>query len=259
MRSATRRPSSTSTSRTVPSASASSWRRSRRASATRTGCSTRPGRTRRPWSARSRRSRCARTWRSCARRTGYEGTRSLVRCRILAIAAAVVTAVIIAFAVPALRGGGGENSLARAAENLQGQNMRIDFVAGGAQGKEDSAVSAAGVVSADGSRGRLTMHVEVQGTKVTVRQLRVGGQVYVASSQLDKALPPGKRWVHATSAADTPTTMSMPEFANFLKGAGVGRLDPDAGLDRRPRAPAAPHHHGRRRSERLGDAVDGHP
>jgi hypothetical protein len=143
-----------------------------------------------------------------------------MRSRILAIAAGVVTAVIIALAVPALRGGGGENSLARAAENLQGQNMRIDFVAGVTQGKKDSAVSAAGVVSADGSRGRLTMHAEVQGTKVTVRHLRVGGQVHVASNQLEKALPPGKRWVHAASAADTPTTMSMPEFANFLRGAG---------------------------------------
>src|SRR3954447_11434377 len=105
-----------------------------------------------------------------------------MRSRIFAIAAGVVTVVVIVFAVLALSGGS-ENSLARAAENLKGQNMRIKFAAGVAQGNEDTALSGGGVVSADGKSARLEMSAEVQGRKITITQLRAAGQVYIASNQ----------------------------------------------------------------------------
>ena len=130
-----------------------------RAPRARTRCSTPPGRTRPRRFARSRRSRCARTSRSSARKADFrcaEGPLgvSAPDMRKLLVGGGTLAAAGIVLAVVLLAASGG-NSLAEAADRLEGQNVRVALSMGFSEDGEDAAMNGTAIMNADGTRMRM--------------------------------------------------------------------------------------------------------
>src|SRR4051812_46072982 len=172
---------------------------------------------RRRRSARSRRSRCARIWRSCARRTDFPdfGYVSVMRSRILALVGAAAVVAAVAVAILLLSGGSSDTSLAQAAEHLQRQSIVMEFRMEPVNRNEDFVMAGNTATSADGRQARIYVHAQYEGKDIEFTTLKVGSDVWVASNQFDGKLPNGKRWVHGGVPANTQA-VTPSQFAEFL-------------------------------------------
>src|SRR4051794_12209925 len=119
----------------------------------------------RPRSARSRRSRCARTWRSCARKDDFrcnEGTWRGMALRYHLVAATVSVVVLATIAVLVLRAG--TSTLAKAGHNLDGENVKMTYEILVTEGAAELVnVKGSGVASSDGSRARIQFRYKASG------------------------------------------------------------------------------------------------
>ena len=133
--------------------------------------------------------------------------------------AAVAVLALVAVAVLAL--GSGQSSLARAAERLDGQNVRTQIQLGVSEDGEDWAMSGPAVMDAEGSRIRMDAKMTSGDDPEAIERtlLMIGDEIWVGGKGLEQVLPEGKRWIHSVDTSGASNTMTMSEFASFLKDA----------------------------------------
>jgi hypothetical protein len=140
--------------------------------------------------------------------------------RTLLIGGGLIAAVAVIVVVALLSIGGG-NSLAEAAENLKGENVRMQVTLGFVEEGEDVSMTGIEVQTADNSRSRYDAKTTVEGLDEPLDQtvLAIGDDVYVRTPAFDEFMPEGKRWVHMVDRTASLTTMSMADHAAFLADA----------------------------------------
>jgi len=143
---------------------------------------------------------------------------------LLAVGAALV---IVVAAGLVLLGGSGGNSLAKAAQRMDGENMKVRLVMGMSEGKDDMSFAGTGVQSADNSRGTFSGRMSLQGEgtiRMNMRMIR--DDLWLQMPRLSPLLPKGKEWVHMVDHDSAPQTLTPSEFADFLAHAdSVKKLD----------------------------------
>lgn len=133
----------------------------------------------------------------------------IVSGAIVAVAAVFVAVVFVT---------GRESSLARAAENLDGQNVRMHVTLGYVQDGEEFSMVGTSVQSADGSQARMDVDTLYEGQDEPLPQtyMSIGDDLWVGGKGFEALLPEGKRWIYTVDATAMPQTMTLSEFADFL-------------------------------------------
>jgi HAMP domain-containing protein len=133
------------------------------------------------------------------------------------IASVAVLAVVVIAAVFLLSGG--ESSLARAADNLEGQSVRVKLTLGTVENGQELAMVGTAVQNADSSRVQMDVDTSIDGGEpVPQKIVLIGDDVWVGNEQFEE-IKPGKRWFHSVDKETAPSTMTMAEFAEFLREA----------------------------------------
>jgi hypothetical protein len=140
--------------------------------------------------------------------------------RKLAIGGGVLVAVGIVITVLLLAAPGG-NSLAEAADRLEGQNVRMAVNIGFSQDGEDASMTGTAVMNADGTRTRMDVTTTYEGENQPIKQtvLTIGDDTWFTGEGFEELLPEGRAWVHSVDRTSAANTMTMAEFADFLAGA----------------------------------------
>ncbi len=148
----------------------------------------------------------------------------------IAIGLACVAAVVALVLTP------GQGSLARAAENMRDQNVRMELEMGFSEEGEDVSMTGTALSTADGARMKMDVRMTSSEDEVPtdMAMLMIRDDTWYSFKDSEGLLPDGKRWVHSVDTSTAPTTMTMAEFADFLAGADEVSSEGDTTIDGKP-------------------------
>ncbi len=171
--------------------------------------------------------------------------------RILWLVGGLVVAAAGAFL---LFGTGGGPSLAEAAKNMQAENMRVHLTLRVNDKSGTQRTDLTGVLSADGTRGRVVGTATVPGMAKPMQMtvVSIHGDGWIDAPLLRHFMPAGKRWMHTADTGAT-STLTPSELVRFLADArGVKRMGQDT-----IRGQRADHYRGTVDPRDLGERIGG--